>query len=57
MDGTLLAERRSIALIIDDYPAHTHIENLKSNKLFFYHQTQHQQPQPMDQDVIRSVKA
>ena len=57
MDGTLLEERRSIALIIDDYPAHTHIENLKSNKLFFYHQTQHQQPQPMDQDVIRSVKA
>ena len=56
MDGTLFEERvqeldrkfacegRSIALVIDNCPAHPPIENLKSIKLFFfYHRIQHQQ--------------
>ena len=46
LDRKFASEGRSIALVIDNCPAHPHIENLKSIKFFFfffYHQIQHQQ--------------
>ena len=69
MDGTLLeewvreldrkfaSEGRSIALVIDNCLAHRHIENLKSIKLFFLPPNATSATQPMDQGVIRSLKA
>ena len=43
LDRKFASEGRSIALVIDNCPAHPHIENLKSIKLFFYHRIQHEQ--------------
>ena len=43
LDRKFASEGRSIALVIDNSPAHPHIENLKSIKLFFYHRIQHEQ--------------
>ena len=43
LDRKFASEGRSIALVIYNCPAHPHIENLKSIKLFFYHRIQHQQ--------------
>ena len=44
LDRKFASEGRSNALVIHNCPAHPHIENLKSIKLFFfYHQIQHQQ--------------
>ena len=34
MNKKFISERRKFALVIDDYPAHPRIENLKSVKLF-----------------------
>ena len=41
----------------DNCPAHTHIENLKSIKLFFLPPNTTSTTQPMNQGVIRSLKA
>ena len=41
LDWKFLSVRRNFALVIDNCPAHPHIENLKAIKLFFL-------PQPMD---------
>ena len=51
------SEGRSIALVIDNCPAHPHIENLKSIKLFFLIPNTTSATQRMDQGVIRSLKA
>ena len=57
LDRKFTFEGRSIALVIDNYPAHPHIENLKSIKLFFLQSNTTSATQPMDQGVIRSLKA
>ena len=43
--------------MIDNCPAHPHIENLKAIKLFFLPPNTTSITQPMDQGVIRSLKA
>ena len=51
------AEGRKVALIIDNCPAHPVIENLSHIKLDFLPPDTTSVSQPMDQDVIRCVKA
>ena len=51
------AEGRKVALIIDNCPAHPVIENLSHIKLDFLPPDTKSVSQPMDQDVIRCVKA
>ena len=41
LDRKFASEGRSIALVIDNCPAHPHIENLKSIKLFFFFTTKY----------------
>ena len=36
LDRKFLSERRNVALVIDNCPAHPHIENLKAITFFFY---------------------
>ena len=48
---------RKVALIIDSCPAHPVIENLSHIKLVFLPPNTTSVSQPMDQDVIRCVKA
>ena len=57
LDGKFASKGRSIALVIDNYPAHPDIENLKSIKLFFLPPNTTSATQPMDQGVIRPLKA
>ena len=57
LDRKFASEGRSIALVIDNCPAHPHIENLKSIKLFFLPPNTTSATQPMDQGLIRSLKA
>ena len=57
LDRKFASEGRSIALVIDNCPAHPHIENLKSIKLFFLPPNTTSATRPMDQGVIRSLKA
>ena len=40
LDRKFLSEGRNVALVIDNCPAHPHIENPKAIKLFFYLRTQ-----------------
>ena len=56
LDRKFVSEGRSKALVIDDCPAHPHIENLKSIKLFFSPPNTTSATQPMDQGGIRSLK-
>ena len=57
LDRKFASEGRSIALVIDNCAGHPHIENLKSIKLFFFTTEYNTATQPMDQGVIRSLKA
>ena len=57
LDRKFASEGRSTALVIDNCPAHPHIENLKSIKLFFLPPNTTSATQPIDQGVIRSLKA
>ena len=57
IDRKFDAEGRKIALVIDNCPAHPDIENLKAINLFFLPPNTTSQTQPMDQGVIRSLKA
>ena len=50
-------EGRIVAFVIDSCPAHPHIFNLKSIKLYFLPPNTTSKTQPMDQGVIRSLKA
>ena len=49
--------QRKIALIIDNCPAHPQVENLKSVELIFLPSYTTSAVQPMDQGVIRCLKA
>ena len=57
LDRKFLSEGRNVAVVIDNYPAHRHIENLKAIKLFFLPLNTTSITQPMDQGVIKSQKA
>ena len=57
LDRKFLSEGRNVALVIDNWPAHPHIEKLKAIKLFFLPTNTTFITQPMDKGVIRSLKA
>ena len=48
---------RKIVLLVDTCPAHPSIENLVSTELIFLVPNTTSKPQPVDQDVIRSLRA
>ena len=50
-------EGRIVAFVIDNCPAHPHIDNLKAIKLYLLPPNTTSKTQPMDQGVIRSLKA
>ena len=57
LDSKFLAERRKIALLVDNCPAHPHVDNLKAIDLIFLPPKTTASTQSMDQGVIRSLKA
>ena len=57
LDNKFVAEGRKIALIIDNCPTHPRIDNLQAVKLIFLPLNTTSKTQPMDQGVIRSLKA
>ena len=57
MDTKFTKEKKKVALIIDNCPAHTTIDNLKSIELVFLPPNTTSKLQPMDQGVVRSLKA
>ena len=57
LDRKFSAARRKIALIIDNCTAHPHVEQLASIELIFLPPNITSHTQPMDQGVIRALKA
>ena len=57
VDRHFTKERRKIALLIDNCPVHSSIDNLASTELIFLPPNTSSKLQPMDQGVIRSIKA
>ena len=57
LDRKFVRENRKIALIVDNCPAHPHIEGLDTTQLVFLPPNMSSKTQPMDQGVIRSLKA
>lgn len=57
LDRKFVREGRKIALIVDNCPAHPHIEGLDTIQLVFLPPNTTSKTQPMDQGVIRSLKA
>ena len=57
LDRKFLADHRKVALIIDNCPAHTSISNLTNVQIVFLPPNTTSILQPMDQGVIRSLKA
>ena len=57
LDRKFSSEGRYVALVIDGCPDHLQIENLKAIKLFSLPSKETSKIQPMDQGVIRSLKA
>ena len=57
LDRKFAFEARNVAFVIGNCPAHPHIDNLKAIKLFFLPPNTISKIQPMDQGVIRSLKA
>jgi hypothetical protein len=56
-DRKFECEGRKVALIVDNCPAHPTISNLKAINLVFLGPNTTCKTQPMDQGVIRSIKA
>ena len=56
-DSSFRAESRKVALLIDNCPAHLEIKNFTNIKLIFLPPNTTSVLQPMDQGVIRSLKA
>ena len=56
-DRRFTAEGKKIALVVDNCPAHPSIDNLVSVALIFLPPNTTSKLQPMDQGVIRSLKA
>ena len=57
MDTKFTKDNKIVALIIDNCPAHPTINNVKSIELIFLPPNTMSKLQPMDQGVIRSLKA
>eukprot|EP00794_Sanderia_malayensis_P001774 gene1774-biopygen1618 len=57
IDRKFAAEGRKIALIVDNCPAHPTIDSLQAVELIFLPPNTTSKTQPMDQGVIRSLKA
>ena len=57
LDKKFTFEGRNVAFVIDNCPAHPHIDNLKAIKLYFLPINTISKTQPMYQGVIRSLKA
>ena len=53
----MIAEGRKITMIVDNCPAHPHVEGLQAVELIFLPPNTISKLQPMDQRVIRSLKA
>jgi len=50
-------EGRKVALVVDNYPAHPDVANLKAINLVFLPSNTTYKTQPMDRGVIRATKA
>ena len=57
LDRKFAVSKRKIALIIDNCTAHPHVENLKWVVLIFLPPNTTSHTQPMDQGIIRALKA
>ena len=57
LDRKFVFEGRNFAFVIDNCTSHPHIDNLKAIKLYFLPPNTTSKTQPMDQDVIHSLKA
>ena len=57
LDRKMIAEGRKITMIVDNCPAHPHVEGLQAVELVFLPPNTTSELQPMDQGVIRSLKA
>ena len=57
VDRSFTKEGRKIVLLVDNCPAHPSIDNLVSSELIFLPPNTTSKLQPMDQGVIRSLKA
>ena len=57
LDRKFAASKRKIALIIDNCTTHPHVENLKWIELIFLPPNTTSHTQPMDQGIIRTLKA
>ena len=57
LDRKFAFEGRNVAFVIDNCPAHRHIDNLKAIKLYFLPPNTTSKTQPIYQGVIRSLKA
>ena len=57
LDHKFVAQGRQIALIIDNCPAHPDITDLEMINLIFLPPNTTSKTQPMDQGVIRALKA
>ena len=57
LDKHFQRQKRSILLIVDNCPAHPHVEGLTNVKLAFFPPNATSKLQPTDQGVIRALKA
>ena len=57
LEHKFAASKRKIALIINNCRAHPHVENLKWVELIFLLPNTTSHTQPMDQGIIRALKA
>ena len=57
LDRKMIAEGRKITMIVDNCSAHPHVEGLQAVELIFLPPNTTPKLQPMDQGVIRSLKA
>ena len=57
LDRTIIAGEGNIALIMDKFPTQPHVEGLEAIELLFLLLNTTLRLQPMDQGVIRTLKA
>ena len=57
LDRKFAFEGRNVAFVIDNFPVHPHLDNLKAIQLYFLPPNTTSKTQPMDQGVIHSLKA
>ena len=57
LDSKFEREGRKVVLIVDNCPAHPRVKDLKAINLVFLPPSTTSKTQPMDQGVIRALKA